>query len=188
MPSVGALITGLPEAGLVVNYQPASRKPFPTSIAAVFRRLGYRTRAFYAGYLSWQRFGDFCAEQGFEEIHGGGDMDQSGLLKREWGVEDDKLFDYVARHVPAEPPSFNLILSAGYHPPYTMDVWARGYPVRQNARRAAQPVSEDAGPEGAGALVVGRPVPEQLRAADRVPAARSGPGGHRRPLVPALHP
>lgn len=131
MPSVGALITGLPEAGLVVNYQPASRKPFPTSIAAVFRRLGYRTRAFYAGYLSWQRFGDFCAEQGFEEIHGGGDMDQSGLLKREWGVEDDKLFDYVARHVPAEPPSFNLILSAGYHPPYTMDVWARGYPVRQ---------------------------------------------------------
>jgi hypothetical protein len=131
MPSLGTLITGLPEAGLVVNYQPAARKPFPTSIAATFHRLGYRTRAFYAGYLSWQRFGDFCAEQGFDEIHGGGNMDQSRLFKREWGVEDDQLFDYVVRHVPEEPASFNLILSSGYHPPYTMDVFARGYPVRQ---------------------------------------------------------
>lgn len=130
MLSINALVTGLPDSGLVVNYMRAGRKPFPTSIASVFKRLGYRTRAFYAGYLSWQRFGDFCAEQDFDEIHGGGDIDESGLLKREWGVEDDKLLDYVARHVPAEPASFNMILSAGYHPPFTMDVFGLGYPVR----------------------------------------------------------
>jgi len=45
----------LPEAGAVVNYQRGSRQPFPTSITAIFKRLGYRTRMFYAGYLSWQR-------------------------------------------------------------------------------------------------------------------------------------
>jgi len=131
MISVSALITGLPYSGLVVNYEPTCRTPLPTSIAPVFKRLGYRTRAFYAGYLSWQRFGDFCLEQGFDEVHGGGDIDESGLLKREWGVEDDKLFNYVLGKVSDDPPSFNLILSAGYHPPYSTDVFGRGYGVRQ---------------------------------------------------------
>jgi len=131
MRSMNTLISGLPDCGLVINYMPVARRPFPTSIAAIFKRLGYRTRAFYAGYLSWQRIGDFCLEQGFDEVHGGGDIDQGGLLKREWGVEDDKLFDYILRHVQDDQPSFNLILTAGYHPPFTADMFKRGYPVRQ---------------------------------------------------------
>jgi len=129
MTSLGSLITGLPEAGAVVNYQRASRQPFPTSATAIFKRLGYRTRMFYAGYLSWQRLGDFCADQGFEEIYGGGDM-VKGRLSREWGVEDDQLFDFVLRKLPADPPSFNLILSAGYHRPFTTDVYGKGFPLR----------------------------------------------------------
>lgn len=130
MTSLGSLITGLPEAGAVVNYQPSSRQPFPTSAATQFQALGYRTRAFYAGYLSWQRFGDFCADQGFEEVYGGGDMVKGGLT-REWGAEDDQLFDFVLQHVPAEPPSFNLILSAGYHRPFTTDVYGKGFPLHE---------------------------------------------------------
>jgi hypothetical protein len=130
MTSFGSLVTGLPEAGAVVNYQPASRKPFPTTAPAIFKRLGYRTRVFYAGYLSWQRFGDFCADQGFEEIWGGGDMARGGL-SREWGVEDDQLLDFVLKQVPSGTPSFNVILSAGYHRPFTTDVYARGFPLRE---------------------------------------------------------
>lgn len=129
MQSVGALVTGLPEVGAVVNYQPASRRPFPTTAPAIFKRLGYRTRMFYAGYLSWQRFGDFSKDQGFEEIYGGGDMVQ-GRLSREWGVEDDQLFDFILNKIPPDPPSFNVILSAGYHRPFTTDVYGKGFPLR----------------------------------------------------------
>lgn len=142
MTSVGALITGLPEAGAVVNYQPASRQPFPTTAPAIFKQLGYRTRAFYAGYLSWQRFGDFCADQGFEEIYGGGDMVKGGLT-REWGAEDDQLFDFVQEHVPAEPPSFNVILSAGYHRPFDQDVYGKGFPLHE-VPEAIRPLWEGA--------------------------------------------
>ncbi|MDH7599446.1 MAG: LTA synthase family protein [Sedimentisphaerales bacterium] len=131
MTSIASIVTGLPDCGLVVNYHPSGRQPFPTSIAQIFRRLGYRTRMFYAGYLSWQRIGDFCAEQGFDQIHGGGHMDEPGLFRREWGVEDDRLFDYVIGQVNDDEPSFNLILSTGYHPPFILDVYAKGYPVRQ---------------------------------------------------------
>ncbi|HOX57758.1 MAG TPA: LTA synthase family protein [Candidatus Paceibacterota bacterium] len=129
MTSLGALVTGLPEAGAMVNYQRASRKPFPTSVTAIFKQLGYRTRMFYAGYLSWQRIGDFCADQGFEEIYGG-DVMAKGRLSREWGVEDDQLFDFVLSKLPADTPSFNLILSAGYHRPFTTDVYGKGFPLR----------------------------------------------------------
>jgi hypothetical protein len=68
MPSLSTLISGLPEVGVHVNYQPAAKQPFPTATAPIFKRLGYRTRFFYSGYLSWQRLGDFCREQGFDEV------------------------------------------------------------------------------------------------------------------------
>lgn len=146
MTSLGTLITGLPEAGAVVNYQPASRRPFPTSAPLIFKQLGYRTRMFYAGYLSWQRLGDFCADQGFDEIYGGGHMVR-GLVLREWGVEDDQLFDFVLTKLTPDTPSFNVILSAGYHPPFTTDVYGKGFPLRA--------VPEDLRPlwEGAVSLV-----------------------------------
>lgn len=128
MTSLGTLITGLPEAGAMVNYQAASRRPFPTSVTAIFKRLGYRTRLYYAGYLSWQRLGDFCTDQGFDEVHGGDGMVQ-GRLSREWGVEDDQLFDFVLKTLPADPPSFNLILTAGYHRPFTTDVYGNENPL-----------------------------------------------------------
>src|SRR5581483_9793438 len=85
MPSLSTLITGLPELGLHVNYRPLVRQGVPTAIAPIFKRLGYRTRFFYGGYPSWQRLGDFCHEQGFDEVHGGGEMSDH-LTGNEWGV------------------------------------------------------------------------------------------------------
>jgi len=55
MASLGALISGTLETGVHVNYQPIAKEPLPTATAAIFKRLGYRTRFFYGGYLSWQR-------------------------------------------------------------------------------------------------------------------------------------
>ena len=129
MSSLSALLTGLPDVGVYTDYQPAARQPFPSSPAAIFKRLGYRTRVFYSGYLSWHRIGDFCAAQGFEEVHGGGAIDR-GTSGNEWGVEDESLFGYVEQHVPADRPSFNVIITTSYHPPFNVDVRAKGFALQ----------------------------------------------------------
>lgn len=126
MPSLAALITGLPDTGVHVNYQPAAKQPFPTSAAPIFKRLGYRTRFFYGGYLSWQRLGDFCREQGFDEVQGGPQMSER-LTGNEWGVDDEATFNAVLNRL-GDEPSFNMIMTTSYHPPYSVDLKGEGFP------------------------------------------------------------
>jgi phosphoglycerol transferase MdoB-like AlkP superfamily enzyme len=123
--SLGVFITGLPFARVLVNYQPVVRKGLPTAAAGIFKRLGYRPRFFYGGFLSWQRVGEFCREQGFEEVYGGDQM-QAGSARNEWGVDDEDLFRFVLQHTGPEP-TFNLIMSTSYHPPYSVDVEKKGF-------------------------------------------------------------
>jgi phosphoglycerol transferase MdoB-like AlkP superfamily enzyme len=119
------IITGLPFARAFVNFQPIVRRGLPTASAPIFKQLGYKPRFFYGGYLSWQRMGEFCREQGFEEIYGGDQM-TSGSRPNEWGVEDEQLFRFVLEHTGSEP-TFNLIMSTSYHPPYSVDVKKKGF-------------------------------------------------------------
>jgi len=129
MDSLGPLLTGLAEPGIPINYQVNSRQAYPTGVATIFRRLGYRTRFFYAGYLSWQRMGDFAREQGFDEVFGGGDVG-SWAEGNEWGVADEKLFDFVLGKVGDDQLSFNMILTVSNHPPFDVDVVSKGFPLR----------------------------------------------------------
>ena len=126
MESLAAIVTGLPDAGVHTNYQPTARRPYLTSLPEQFRRLGYRTRLFYGGYLSWQRIGEFSYSQGFDEVYGGAHM---GLWRHgnEWGVDDEYLFGFVSRTVNDDVPSLNLILSTSFHPPFDIDVRAQGF-------------------------------------------------------------
>jgi phosphoglycerol transferase MdoB-like AlkP superfamily enzyme len=123
--SLGVFITGLPFARVLVNYRPAVRDGLPTAAAGIFKRLGYRPRFFYGGFLSWQRVGQFCREQGFEEVYGGDQM-RTRAGGNEWGVDDETLFRFVLQHTGPEP-SFNLIMSTSYHPPYSVDVEQKGF-------------------------------------------------------------
>ncbi|HSS27493.1 MAG TPA: hypothetical protein VLL50_06030 [Usitatibacter sp.] len=44
----------------------------------------------------------------------------------DWGIEDEDLFRFVAEHTGPEP-SFNLIMSSSYHPPYSVDLEKKGF-------------------------------------------------------------
>src|SRR5260370_647945 len=123
--SLGVLITGLPFARVFVNFQPVVREGLPTASARIFKRIGYRRRFFYGGFLSWQRIGQFCREQGFEDVYGGDQM-RTHTHGNEWGVEDEDLFRFVLEHTGPEP-TFNLIMSTSYHPPYSVDVEKKGF-------------------------------------------------------------
>ena len=136
MPSLSTLITGLPEVGLHVNYQPSVRAGLSTAIAPIFKRLGYRTRFFYGGYPTWQRLGDFCREQGFDEVHGGAEMSDHPT-GNEWGVEDRMLFDYILK-MTGDEPTFDIIMTTSDHPPFSVDVAAAGFALKVLPAELAQ--------------------------------------------------
>lgn len=126
MASLAAMISGTLETGVHVNYQPIAKEALPTATAAIFKRLGYRTRFFYSGYLSWQRLGDFCRDQGFDEVHSGAEMG-ARLADEEWGVPDEDLFRFALAQ-PAEGPTFDMFMTTSYHDPFNVDVEAKGFP------------------------------------------------------------
>lgn len=130
--SLSTLVTGMPDAGLNINYEPGSQTPFPSALALNLKKLGYTTRFFYGGFLSWQRLDTFATNQGFDEVHGGGDM-SAGVHTNEWGVDDHYLFEYVLKTVSekSEQPSFNFILTTSNHPPYDLDLEALGYHLKE---------------------------------------------------------
>ena len=130
MTSLSTIITGLADAGLVTNYQESSAEPYPSSLAETFKRLGYKTSLFYGGYLTWQRIGDFARGQGFENVYGATDIPHE-IAPNEWGVDDKYLFDFILRTITDSTPTFSIILTTTYHPPYSIDVYGKGYPVRE---------------------------------------------------------
>lgn len=128
--ALNTIIAGLPDIKTMTNYQASSRKPYPTSIAPIFKQLGYKTRFFYSGYLSWQRIEDFCRHQGFDEIYGAPHMG-NWAHANEWGVDDETLFQFIEKTISEDEPSFSMIMTTSYHPPYDIDVYGLGYPVQQ---------------------------------------------------------
>lgn len=130
MTSLAPIITTLADAGVHTNFQKSARKPYISSVPETFNRLGYKTRFFYGGKIKWQRIDKFAKDQGFREIYGASHMGKA-FSGNEWGVDDEYLFDFVANTVTDGEKSFNLILTTSYHPPYDIDVHARGYPVRE---------------------------------------------------------
>jgi phosphoglycerol transferase MdoB-like AlkP superfamily enzyme len=128
--SMNALITGFPDAGLNINYEPTALKPYGSSLAATLQRLGYRTRFFYGGFISWQRLDSYAKNQGFDEVYGGGAM-SAGVHTNEWGVDDKYLYDFVLDKVDDETPSFNFILTTSNHPPFDLPLAELGYHLKE---------------------------------------------------------
>ncbi len=127
--SMNALITGHPDAGLNINYETTALSPYGSSIAQIMQQLGYKTRFFYGGFISWQRLDSFAKNQGFEEIYGGGAM-SAGTRTNEWGVDDKFLFDFILNKVDSETPSFNFILTTSNHPPFDLPLDELGYHIK----------------------------------------------------------
>lgn len=126
MTSLAAILTGTADAGVYTNYQPASRRPFATSVAPIFKRLGYRTRLYYAGFPSWQNIESFAKSQGIDEVYC---ANRTGKPIEFWGVPDGVFLRAVASDFSDEAPSFNLILTVSNHAPFTHDVAAEGFPL-----------------------------------------------------------
>jgi phosphoglycerol transferase MdoB-like AlkP superfamily enzyme len=125
-----AMIAGLPHPAIPTQYEPSARTPYPTSLPVSLKKLGYRTRFFAGGYLSWCNVGDLAWQQGFEEVYGAAHIAQWSATN-EWGVKDEYLFDFVRRKVTDDTPSFNVIMTCTYHAPFDLDLKAKGCPLTE---------------------------------------------------------
>jgi phosphoglycerol transferase MdoB-like AlkP superfamily enzyme len=127
MSSLSAILSGLPDAQVNTNYQASAKQAYPTALAYLFKKLGYKTRLFYGGYLSWQRIEDFARDQGIDEAYGASHM-ASWTKTNEWGVPDQDLFDFVAQHQNTDDkPTLNIILSTSNHPPFSVNLKKAGF-------------------------------------------------------------
>ncbi len=127
MKSFGAIISGLPYAGIELPDLPSSRSPYPSSLPAAFKRLGYRTRLFYAGYSSWQRIADLMRDQGFDEVVCGGALGLDPTVHNEWGLSDEPFLAAVQARLDSSQPTLDVILTVGNHVPFDADVHAAGW-------------------------------------------------------------
>lgn len=130
MGSLAPIISGIPPVDCSQNHRPRGSVALPTSLAMIFKRLGYKTRFAYSGYGLWQRVEDYARDQGFDEIVLGSDVpDCPQKYKGEWGVPDGFLFSHLEKLVEADgdTPVFTLVLSASNHPPYSVPLDELGH-------------------------------------------------------------
>ena len=138
--AVNGLLTGLPETGIYVNYQPISYKEkYAAGIANIMKRLGYRTVFWYGGYAGWEDVKKFAEAQGFDEFHC---ADEFGTdTNNVWGCDDAVLFKNAEGYLGKQQKDdkvFHMILTMSNHAPYIIDVDKLGFP--SEAVRAKLPV------------------------------------------------
>lgn len=121
-------ISGLPDTGLHINYQSNSLKDsYASGIGYIMKQLGYKTNFWCGGYSSWQNSKKFISAQNFDELHFGDEFafNQSNA----WGCPDEELFTHISAYTQSHKNEkiFNLVLTVSNHPPYTVDVDAKGF-------------------------------------------------------------
>ncbi|GAA4937871.1 LTA synthase family protein [Algibacter agarivorans] len=127
--SFGSITTNVPYCGVNIGTLGAINEPFKTSIFNQFKKLGYEINFYYGGFLSWQKIGEFTTYNGVERSFSGVDV-EGGLASGSWGVEDEVLFNMVLKNTDTTKYSLNVILTTSYHPPYTVDVYSKGFPYK----------------------------------------------------------
>lgn len=127
--SFGSITVNIPYCGVNIGTLGAIKDPYQTSMFNQFKKLGYEINFFYGGFLSWQKIGEFATYNGVDRSFSG--VDAEGDLKTgSWGVEDEKVFDMVLKHTDTTKHSLNVILTTSYHPPYSVDIYKKGFPYK----------------------------------------------------------
>ncbi|PID29643.1 MAG: alkaline phosphatase [Candidatus Cloacimonadota bacterium] len=129
MNSLSSIITGIPYTGINISKIGALNGGYLSSMLTQFKSLGYETNFFYGGFLSWQNVGNLFKAQGTDNVYSA--PDAGGKSDRgTWGIEDEKLFNLVLNKVDKSKKSLNIIMTTSYHPPYSIDVYKKGFPYR----------------------------------------------------------
>ncbi len=123
--SICGVVTGLPDVGVHVNYQPRTYdEPYISAMAPIFHELGYRVDFWYGGAPSWDNISQAVTAQGFDNFYGYPDL--HAPKQTVWGAKDEFLFAALESHLAAEPPTVHLIMTTSNHPPYNLNLAQEG--------------------------------------------------------------
>lgn len=126
--AINGIVTGLPDINIRVNYQARTYdKLYITSMAPIFRELGYKVDFWYGGMPSWDSIAKMSKAQGFDTFYGYPDF--NAPKQTTWGTKDENLFNALLAHMEDEPPTIHLIMTTTNHPPYNLDLAAEGYDI-----------------------------------------------------------
>ncbi|AIF53737.1 LTA synthase family protein [Pelosinus sp. UFO1] len=128
--AISAMVSGLSDVSVPVNYQPRSyEKPYATALAPQMQKLGYKVDFWYGGFPSWERIKDFTLAQGFDHFYSSTDFaaEQDNI----WGTKDEYIFQALLSHLSEEEPTVHLILTVSNHPPYNLDLEKSGFDPAQ---------------------------------------------------------
>lgn len=124
--SICGVVTGLPDIGVHINYQPRTYEDvYISALAPVFHKLGYSVDFWYGGLPSWDNISQAVTAQGFDNFYGYPDL--HAPKQTVWGAKDEFLFDALENHLPSEPPTVHLIMTTTNHPPYNLNLAQEGY-------------------------------------------------------------
>ncbi len=126
--AITGLVTGLPDVNIKINYQSRTYdKLYITSMAPLFRELGYKVDFWYGGMPSWDSIAKMSLAQGFDNFYGYPDF--NAPKQTTWGTKDENLFNALLAHLEEESPTVHLIMTTTNHPPYNLDLAAEGFNV-----------------------------------------------------------
>lgn len=124
--AVSAMVTGLSDVSIPVNYQQRTyQQPYITSLAPQMQKLGYKVDFWYGGFPSWERIKDYTLAQGFDHFYSSADY--GAQPDNIWGTKDEEIFRGLSDHLPSEDPTVHVILTVSNHPPYSLDLAAAGF-------------------------------------------------------------
>lgn len=94
---------------------------FASSMVLPYKKAGYHSTALYGGSMTWRDLEGFFKVQGFDDIIGEGSVHVDAKDRHSWGINDDKLFELVEKHLFDEDvtePKFIYAITTQTHPPY----------------------------------------------------------------------
>ena len=128
--------------GATLSMSEYSNIPLKSSSAVIFKKAGYETSYFTAGYNGWRNVGNYCRTQGFDNVCGAEYMKTllSNTEETEWGVFDQYLYDGVLNKLQNadSQPQFMICMTISNHSPHKIPLnyqpYSLQFPEKLSAR------------------------------------------------------
>ena len=126
--AIDVMITGLYNTDMPITDMFGMIPEFSSSVKNM-KNLGYNNYFYYFGSPAWRNLDRYTISQGFDKIYSIGDFDSKE--RGVWGVSDSIGFDYIINKTikNKDKPSFNMIMTTSYHPPYDVPLKKYNVPV-----------------------------------------------------------
>lgn len=129
-PSIASLLSGLYDSNLEINEMVAFwEHSICTSLPEQLKKLGYKTKFWYGGNLSWASMGLFAPSMGFDECYGGPDICGKNAPTTWLGVYDHIFLEEVRKRILEESnqPTLHFIYTTSNHSPSTIPIEQYGW-------------------------------------------------------------